>query len=238
MTTVLYVQCRDAVIASLVTAADIPPVRLDFLKTAIHPSHVVEGGCTDKDCLYRNCKGNRVEVVDTYDPEADFNPTKVSMEADVIFHIVHGKNDRRDATPVRFALADGPLKVILVSYIIEGREVLGRSPGAQTEEEPNKLFVSGAYKDFTNPTFSQYWAQLLKRTGRRFGIQHFAPSQARTLFVEDFAQHMDEHRWNEAAVVMGNSSRQWRASYMPGRRTRMAQMAAMHHAEYVQRREQ
>lgn len=241
----------------MVTAADIPPLRLDFLKTAIHPTHVSHGGCTDKDCLYNDCKGNRIEIInsqqyggggagrqagddgETSDPEGDGDHHDECLDSVVVFHVVHGKNDRKDATPVRFKLPEGALKVILEAYIIEGREILGSGPLAQQEEEPNKVFVTGGYRDFNDVTFAQYWEGLLKRTAtQKFGIQHFAATRARTLFVEDYTQHMPENQWGAAAVVMGNSSRQWQDSYWPRRRERLAQLATTMHEEYVQRRMQ
>jgi hypothetical protein len=56
-------QVQAAIVASMVTGREMPPCRLSILKTAIHPSAVVVGGCSDPDCTIRGCKGNRFEVI-------------------------------------------------------------------------------------------------------------------------------------------------------------------------------
>jgi hypothetical protein len=62
---------QQALVVSMVTGAYIPPVRLDLLKNLDMPHVNAEFGCSDKDCLEVNCKGNRVELVDREPVEED-----------------------------------------------------------------------------------------------------------------------------------------------------------------------
>jgi hypothetical protein len=66
-------------------------------------------------------------------------------------------------------------------------------------------------------------------------LKYFPPSIARTVFVEDYTSEygVEPDMWDGAAVIMGNSTVQWRASYNPSRKRRDATNALSLHEAYV-----
>ena len=68
-------------------------------------------------------------------------------------------------------------------------------------------------------------------------LSYFRPTLARTIFVEDYTSNAGvapEH-WDGAAAVMGNSVRQWDATYNPSKRSRQAQGAVAQHGACMSR---
>lgn len=89
-------QVQRACIICLVTGVFIPPLRLHLIRTldTIEANEVL--GCTDDDCLLRNCKGNRLELEERF---GDNVPSHSWGHFDYDTHtlklrVVHGKTDR------------------------------------------------------------------------------------------------------------------------------------------------
>lgn len=155
---------------------------------------------------------------------------------DVAFHVEHGKTDKHgNFVPLDVVLPRGNLTKLLLAHISQGQAVrMGYAPDPEGPATP--LFVSGGRLPFSNCTFDQYWAGLLKRTAR--DIPHFPPSLARTSYVEDFMSGMGDkpRTWDGAAVIMGNSVKTWRQNYAPTLRVRSAREVIALHAEFTRRR--
>ncbi len=153
---------------------------------------------------------------------------------DVRSTIVHGKNDRgAGASPFEFVFPRGPLVKLYLAHIYSGQKRLTQLQG----DRMIRMFVTKQGKAFTNVTFSQFWTGLQESTDTS-GMAHFCASRARTTFVEDYtsANGVEPDLWDGAACLMGNTVRQWTASYRPMRRQHIAQRSVDAHAEYCNRR--
>jgi hypothetical protein len=62
-------QVQAAIMASLTTGREVPPIRLSLLRTLCHPSTVDYGTCLDKDCTNPACKGNYAELIEDEEEE-------------------------------------------------------------------------------------------------------------------------------------------------------------------------
>lgn len=148
--------------------------------------------------------------------------------------VVHHKNDRRASHngPLEFTFPDGLLTKLLLTHIKQGHKVLTQAKG----EKVVHLFVSRYSNPFSATTFNHYWENLMQRVDT-MGQPYFAPSLARTMYVEDYTSEQGVHpdMWDGAAAVMGNSVNVW-SSYNPSKRKRAAQRAVDAHTEYVTRR--
>lgn len=137
-------------------------------------------GCRDKDCRDKNCLGNRVELVGS--PSLDDDGSEVCAEDRVRILGVHHKNDgrgKRGGNNIDILLPLGPLNDMFLFWIKLG---WGMIPSSSPE-----LFRSQWGNQFSNSTFTQYWA-LLMRTALPLGLSYFPPNLARTSFVESFTQ--------------------------------------------------
>ena len=228
-------QVQRAALVGLVNGIWMPPLRIDVLKTLDEPAFAATNGCGDPDCRHPGCMGNRIEVVEQHtltlhlsDPGEDESIATWHFNYDASalrFHIVHGKNDRRMTRQdfqIRFDLPASDLAKLLLAHIKAGRRIL-------TLEDPSpshRLFVNDQGKPFNDSTFVQYWGKSMV-TARPYGLKYYPPSRARTIFVEEYtAVHQHEpDMWDGAAAVMGNSVEQWRQTYNPSRKRRLAQMA-------------
>jgi hypothetical protein len=146
--------------------------------------------------------------------------------------VVHGKNDRHQgASPLKFIFPRGPLTKLFLAHVLEGQHILT----LERAEPMSRLFVTRLGKEYSDATFSQHWKYLLEGTST---LKYFPPSSARTVFVEDYTSKfgVEPEMWDGAAAIMGNTVRQWGASYNPSRRQRIAQRAVDGHAEYSTRR--
>lgn len=212
---------------ALVSGTYFPPLRLDLIKHLPHPNHSSE--CLDPDCHVHDCKGNRFVVED--DPTSE--PIWHLGGKRIMLHVVHGKNDKRivkASHDISFFIPHGDFFKLLMAHIMFGHDVI--SMGMPIEE----LFFSCGMMRFSNATFTQYWEKLMGWDGSTFGLSYFPPSFARKIFIEDYmATHGAEpDMLDGAAAVMGNTVKQWKASYMPQRRKRLASMAVVaRHAEIV-----
>ena len=123
---------------------------------------------------------------------------------------------------------DGLLKKLLLAHIIGGRQLMTLERAVPS----NRLFVNDRGRPFNDSTFDHYWQKAMT-TAAPFGLKYFPPSKARTIFVEEYTSVHNEEpdMWDGAAALMGNSVEQWRATYNPSRKRRLAQMAADYHLQ-------
>ena len=234
-----------AILAAMVTGAYTPPCRLHLLKTILHPVYAGRVGCQDKDCMAGDaCMGNHMALVAlaTERDAAAAGPSEAPApdpaglwlydyeKRAVSIVVVHTKNDRRrNNSPLEYTLPRGPLSKLVMAHVKEGHKLLT----LEREDTMLRLFVTKQGKEFNDATFCQFWETLMSSTAS--GMQYFPPSLARTAFVEDYTSEfgVEPDMWDGAAVIMGNSTEQWRASYNPSRRGRNARRAIGGHEAYV-----
>ena len=225
----------------LVTGSHFPPIRLDVVKHLSTPAASLELGCTDPDCLSAGCLGNRFEVIDRGVESDDTIAPPAFWDADYAaetlrLHIVHGKNDRRQCAEryqYSIDLPAGTLTSLLHVHIRAGHPTLTLT--SPDDDVDTRLFVSDAGRAFSNATFTQYWGKQMRAAAMSHGLPYFAPSKAHTIFVEGYTQAAaaDLELWEGAAAIMGNTPRQWRDSYTPGRKRRLVAQAVLRHGEFV-----
>lgn len=203
--------------------ADLPPIRLHIIKTMLQPSATEAIGCTDRDCLLRDCQGNKVDVLGMNELG--------SGGRGVTIHLVHHKNDRKGFNPITVEVPPGQLLDLMLIHIERGREAL--NDGSVDGEVSPNLFVSNKGNTFSDATFVHYWTSLM-RDCDLFGFERFPPTHGRTIFVQDYTEDGDPEMWEGAALVMGNSLRQWKQTYWPSRNKRMVDRAISNHVDYVQ----
>ena len=213
-------QVQQVCIVELVTGCSFPPLRLDVIKNVNTPACSAEYGCQDQDCQERHpCKGNRLEISPALDDD--------DGEEELRIFLVHGKNDRRRARSnyqVDFAYPKGDALDLLLVHIREGRALLTLEKA--DDEVPGRLFVTHEMNAFTDATFVHYWASTMRTAPA--GLKYFPPSQARTIFVEEYTREGSSAEfWEGAAIIMGNTVNQWKQSYNPSRKRRMAEGAVM-----------
>lgn len=210
------IKLEQACLVATCVGVALPPLRLDFAKTVLHPqfNHL---GCQDPDCLStacgRWCPGNRI-TVHGCDALGDRSPTESEEEeeeaiwekggpssrrvdplapASVTIHIVHGKNDRRSCRSkynVSVKVPPGPYRDCLVLWTLEGRPLLTQHNGDGPKAANRRLFVTThAGTAFNHTTFDHFWHKAMRDTrAGDFGILPFPPSQARKSFVEAFTE--------------------------------------------------
>lgn len=155
-------------------------------------------------------------------------------ERDIRSYVKHSKNDRHErGGPLEFVFPRGPLVKLFLAHIDQGHHLITRHLG----DRMIRLFTTKTGKEFNCVTFSQYWTTLMGTTDTK-GVPYFAPSGARTVFIEDYtSKHgVEPAMWDGAASIMGNSTRQWNASYRPTRVGREAQRAVDAYATYTDAR--
>lgn len=157
----------------------------------------------------------------------------------VSVYVVHGKNDRRDCAQnyqIDFEVPKSDLSTLLVEHTREGYPLL-------TKDQPSladgRLFVTSIGQSFSNATFVQFWTRVFRNTGAKFfNLTYFPPSKARNMFVEAYTDSnggAPPEFWDGAAAVMGNTPRQWTASYNASKRQRDATKAVGCYGEFLQR---
>jgi hypothetical protein len=232
-----------AILAAMVTGAYTPPCRLHLLKTILHPHYAGRVGCQDKDCMAgAGCKGNHMALVTLGAAEEAAGPSGAPApnpaglwlfdyeKRAVSIVVVHSKNDRRRSnSPLEYTLPRGPLSKLVLAHVKEGHKLLT----LEREDSMLRLFVTKQGKEFNDATFCQFWETLMSSTAS--GMKYFPPSLARTVFVEDYTSEygVEPDMWDGAAVIMGNSTAQWSASYNPSRKRRIAGRAINGHEAYV-----
>eukprot|EP00955_Chlamydomonas_euryale_P070239 360693-Chlamydomonas_euryale.AAC.1 len=238
---------QDAIIVSCVTGAHIPPCRLNFITSMIHP-HMASTfgnpcpGCQDKDCRLDDCKGNHLEL-SSMQQVAGSSDQQIEVEGHfgcnntiLTTHVVHGKTEFSNGGGVvmKYTIPCGPLTKLLLAHIMEGHTLLTQAGGTIV---PN-LIVTSRGEAYPCPSvFTQTWARIMKGCpiAARLGLQYFAPSAARTIFVEGYTSThgVGPELWEGAALIMGNSVQQWFQSYNPSKKRRLAQQTVDNHSAYI-----
>ncbi len=87
--------------------------------------------------------------------------------------------------------------------------------------------------EYNDVTFRNFWKWAMEKSAPN--LKYFPPSLARTVFVEDYTSEygVEPDMWDGAAVIMGNCTTQWKASYNPSRKRRNATQALSCHEAYV-----
>jgi hypothetical protein len=188
---------------------------------------------------------NSGDVEDKHDPTFYAPPSGADGAAmgpgSVVFHIRHGKNDRRPSSSeycLSFKVPESLLCRLLLAHIRYGHPILTQLSNAVGR---SRLFVTGSGNAFSDATFVQYWTSAMKNTAFTFGLDYFPPSKARTVFVEAYTEQnggMEPEFWDGASAIMGNSPKQWEKTYNPSRRQRNATSAVHSYQEFVKRQRQ
>lgn len=234
-------QNEASIIAALVVGRFVPPIRLEILRTLIHPSSLeegVQGQCKDRDCRDRRCLGNHLKVVGGSAVNADAaggsgDPTP---QRSIRFKAPHHKNDRRGFASIEFDLPGGKLTQRLLDHIDNGHRLLTQTASSAVlqrgELPPTHLFVSRHGNPFSASTFCQFWSAIM---GEQQEITYFPPGLARTSFVDCYTSEYGEEPevWDGAATVMGNTVKTWKQHYNPRDRLRAAQHAVNTHSSFA-----
>jgi hypothetical protein len=152
-------------------------------------------------------------------------------ERDVRSYVKHHKNDRHGrGGALEFVFPRGPLVKLFLAHIYKGWHVITRHLG----DRMIRMFTTRTGNAFISVTFVQFWKNMMETTDTK-GVAYFAPSGARTAFVEDFTSKngVEPAMWDGAAHIMGNTTRQWGASYRPTRVGREAQRTVDAYAAYT-----
>lgn len=254
-------QVHDSLLVSLVTALHLPPCRLSVIQTLIHPDFIAAGlKCTDPDCTKPGCLGNRLELMGRAQAEAKYsvlstcNTDQVEAETSlatpansallelldyestsIVTHVIHSKTERHSSEELSYLLPRGTMTVLMLLHVRMGHMLLTQEI---VPAIPN-LFLkrNGCFN--SPPVFTQYWQRLMTTCpiARELQLAYFAPQKGRTVFVEGYtSMHgVAPEFWDGAACIMGNTTTQWRASYNPSRKRRLAQMSIQQHNAYVSR---
>ena len=228
-------QVHDALLVSLVTGAHVPPCRLALIKSWHHPD-VAHVGCQREACTRPDCPGNRLELVVQADSD-DGEGEQLWSGLGVRSHVVHGpKQERGRFTAINYLFPPGDLTRLMVTHIKYGHQLL-----VQEQHPPvTALFVGKNGSDITHndSLFTQLWNGMMVRcpVAASLGLRRFPPNAGRTIFVEAYtgAHGQEPGFWDGAATVMGNSVRQWAASYRPNRLIMGAEQAVFAHASFVE----
>jgi hypothetical protein len=226
---------QEAAIAMLVVGTDVPPCRISIIKSVKHPDYVGKTVCGDPDCRRPNtCTGNHFLVNPRETTAEDDTESGNESDAEQSFSVrliaVHHKtSENKGIAPIEYTIPPGLLTDVLLAHIQHGQPFL-------TELLPKKnimMFNSNAGNPFNDQTFNHYWEGLMGRSGQ----QYFPPSLARTVFVDRYtgANGMDPELFEGAAACMGNTPKQWRASYAPNLKRHKAQASADAHASFRSR---
>lgn len=120
----LAILVQRAIIASLVTGRDFPPLRLHLIKVLFRPVLDPRGKkerrrCRDPDCQRgASCLGNRLEFKD-YDEDG--------VPQGLRLHVVHHKTDRRGPVsrePFQFDIKESDLLSLLLVHFLHTRDLL------------------------------------------------------------------------------------------------------------------
>jgi hypothetical protein len=223
---------QEAAIAMLVIGTDVPPCRLSIIKSMKHPDYVGKTRCCDPDCRRPNtCEGNHFLLIPREQAAEDDMESGTESDGEEplsvrVIAIHHKTSENKGIAPIEYTIPPGLLSDVLVAHIKHGQPFLN-------ELLPKKnimMFMSNAGNPFNDQTFNHYWEGLMARSGQRY----FPPSLARTSYVERFigANGKDVDLCEGAATCMGNTPKQWRASYAPNLKRQKAQASVDAHASF------
>jgi hypothetical protein len=99
-------------------------------------------------------------------------------------HVLSTSIRRGDkGNPLTYQFPGGPLTKLMLAHIYEGHKLITQGTGRDVPQ----LCTSSAGNAFTDVTFSQYWRTLMQKSVTK-GQPPFAPSLARTMFIEEFTR--------------------------------------------------
>lgn len=264
MTRASAVLIQRACIVAFVVAHSFPTFRLDLIKNLMHPSFN-DCGCQDPDCRDDFCLGNRISINDgTVWPSlegkkvryptdgacsarpprssGEGQPASTSTSETFTIHVLHGKNDKRilkQAYQVSLTVPDGLLNKLLFIHARDGHALLTQGDGGQASQ--GRFFVNPARgQRFDDSGFSNWWKNMMERGGavKTYGVSFFPPSRARNIFVISYRKHNEGEPsdvFEGAAAIMGNSPKQWDASYDMKKRQREADLMMRSFPQFVNR---
>ena len=175
---------QRACIAMLVVGYELPPCRLQYIKSAMHPDYVTAGCCQKRCCSSPNtCKGNRFEL------------TRMDGCERVRFVMPHHKNTTKGHKTISFIIPAGPLTNLLLAHIKGGRQKLMAG-----SDNVSSMFISYGRQQFSDQTLCRYFkGRILKDAP----FSKFAPMLARRIFIEAYCGVCgpDPEMWDGASAV-------------------------------------
>ena len=177
---------QAAAIAMLVVGSEIPPCRLNLIK-----SWSKAPGCTDPDCLARQhgltCTGNRLVLVKHEPGDLEADPEWDGIlkygTTSILSEVRHGKTDRHARScSIKYTLPRGNLSKLLLLHIQVGHGLL--TYGSNTQN----LMVTSTGKAMGYSYFTSAFRSTITKCpiAQQYKLKAFAPCQARSVFVEDF----------------------------------------------------
>jgi hypothetical protein len=213
---------RDAAMLGMAVGHVGLTVRIKALRTVKDP-RFHDTVCSDATCTNANCKGNLVDIHYPDELEDDFGEPDTPVCS---LKLPHHKNSNRGIAMPTVPIKSSKLCKLLGIWTKFGRprfEDMAKEcqPGWK---DPETLFISAQGKSFQGLTA---WYKGVHE-------QHNAPypylpiNTYRKVFVTDRLENPDRPGpSNEgAAIIMGNSVRQWQATYWPNKIQKLAQGAA------------
>jgi hypothetical protein len=213
---------RDAAMLGMAVGHVGLTVRIKAIRTVKDPKFSATV-CTDTTCTSAACKGN---IVDITFPDELVDDIDDSDTPECRLLLPHHKNSNRGIAMPTVPITSSKLCKLLGTWTKHGRprfEDMAKEiqPGWK---DPETLFISAQGKSFQGLTA---WYKSVHET-------HNAPypylpiNTYRKVFVADRLENPDRPGpSNEgAAIIMGNSVRQWQASYWPNKQQKLAHGAA------------
>lgn len=218
---------RDAAMLGMAVGHVGLTVRIKAVRTAKDPKFG-DTVCTDPSCCNPRCKGNLVDIQYPHELEDVEDPGLPECK----LVLPHHKTSHRGIAMPTVPIESSKLCKLLGVWTKYGRP---RFEQMAAEAQPNwrdpeTLFISAQGKSFQGLTA---WYKAVHE-------QHRAPypylpiNTYRKVFVSDRLENPDRPGpSNEgAAIIMGNSVRQWHASYWPNKQQKLADGAAKDMATY------
>lgn len=181
-----------------------PPVRISCMLSLQHPLHVGwnPATCMDAGCRRPFCRGNRVES---------------TADGGWMVHLYHHKTlNVLKGDPIIFPLPE-ELHHLMTVYT--------HHCWAQVRAERTRnLFVTDGGHPFNYTTFASYWLRLINE---ELPQVRFTPRKLRHVYVTNRMEHPEQPGPSNAAaaIIMGNSEREWREAYHPHHRAQQAAAA-------------
>ncbi len=195
--------------------------------------------CTDTNCNVVGCRGNRLEVVAPGDAPAMDGPsnsaapqpepsTSAAFEPAFFMSVPHHKTQGSGCSLPPMYICSPKLTSLLQFWLSTGRpKVIASNRGAAPSDA---LFLTAKACAFNSLT--DWYSKLHAR--KRAPYPYLSLQKHRTVFISDRIEAPDRPGpSNEgAAILMGNSVRQWFMSYAPNLRHHQARQASEDMAAY------
>jgi hypothetical protein len=214
---------RDAAMLAMTVGHVGLAVRIKAVRTVKSPEFA-DTVCTDPTCNNAKCKGNL--IIMEFPDELELEEEDVAEAEPVCaMHLPHHKNSGRGIAMPKVPITSPGLVKLLVLWTKHGRPrfvemAKEASPGWQ---DPETLFISAQGKSFQGLTA---WYKTVHMQYRA-PYPYLSINTYRKVFVTDRLENPDRPGpSNEgAALIMGNSEKQWQASYWPNKMQKLAEGA-------------